>query len=270
VSPSAGPQAGGTSVTIAGSNLGGATAVDFGSKGAAIIDDSPGSITATAPPGSGTVDVTVTTPAGSSAAATADRFTYSSEPPPSEPPPSEPPPSEPPSEPPPSPPQTPPTSPSQTSTPTSQTSLPGATLTQTTTSGGGSVLGITQETSALALVRSTLTVRHRRAAVRLRCSGPRNCRGSMTLAVGIATREDGEIVWVRWLTIGRVAFDVIAARTATVLVTLTTGGLDRLSVGHGSLGALLAIVPSPPTQTGVLTKHVRLLEGIEGVKSSVP
>jgi subtilisin family serine protease len=265
VSPSSGPQAGGTSVTITGSNLGGATAVDFGSKGAAIIDDSPTSITATAPPGSGTVDVTVTTPAGSSAVAPADRFTYSSEPPPSEPPPSEPPPSEPP----PSPPQTPPTSPSQTSMSTSQTSLPGATLTQTTTSGDGSVLGITQATSALALVRSTLTVRHRRAAVRLRCSGPRNCRGSMTLAVGLATREDGEIVWVRWLTIGRVAFDVIAAHTATVLVTLTTGGLDRLSVGHGSLGALLAIVPSPPTQTGVRTKHVRLLEGIEGVKSSV-
>jgi subtilisin family serine protease len=254
VSPSTGPQAGGTSVTITGSNLDGATGVEFGSQGAAIIDVSATSITATAPPGSGTVDVSVTTPAGASAAVQADRFTYSSEPPPSEPPPSEPP------LPPP---------PSLALPPASPTSLPGATLTLTTTSGGGSVLGATDASSGLALVSSTLTVRHRRATVDLRCTGPRNCRGRMTLAIGFATRWDNEIVGVRWLTIGRVSFDVIAARTAAVHVTLTTAGLDRLKVRRGSLGALLAIVPSPPTRTGADAQHVRLLEGIAGVKSPV-
>jgi subtilisin family serine protease len=258
VSPSSGPQAGGTSVTIAGSNLGGTSAVEFGSNSAASFTvSSSTSITATAPPGSGTVDVIVTTPAGSSPAAQADHFTYASEPPPSEPPPSEPPLPETPPEP-----STPPTSTAQTSTP--QTSLPGATL----TSGGGAVLGISNATSALALVSSTLTVRHRRAVVGLRCTGPRNCRGKMTLAIGLATRKDSGIVGVRWLTIGRVAFDVLAARTAMVLVTLSTTGLHRLSVGRGSLGAMLAIVSSPPTQTSVRAKHVRLLERIAGVRSS--
>ena len=263
VSPSSGPQAGGTSVTIAGSNLGGASAVEFGSNSAASFTvSSSTSITATAPPGSGTVDVIVTTPAGSSPAAQADHFTYASEPPPSEPPPSEPPPSEPPLPETPPEPSTPPTSTAQTSTP--QTSLPGATL----TSGGGAVLGISNAASALALVSSTLTVRHRRAVVGLRCTGPRNCRGKVTLAIGLATRKDSGIVGVRWLTIGRVAFDVIAGRRATVLVALSTAGLERLRVGRGSLGALLAIVSSPPTQTGLRAKHVRLLESIAGVKSS--
>jgi subtilisin family serine protease len=288
VSPGSGPAGGGTQVTITGANLARATGVAFGSAAAAFTVNSPTSITATAPPGSGTVEVTVTTPAGSSAATQADRFTYSSEsspseppsePPPSEPPPSEPPPSEPPpeppppvvpGEPPPSPPRTPATSPSQGTTTTSQTTLPGVTLTltQTTTSGGGAVLGITNATSALALVRSTLAVRHGRAAVGLRCTGPRDCRGRMTLAVELTTRKDSEIVRVRWLTIGHVAFDVGAAHTATVLVTLTTVGVDRLSVGHGSLGAILAIVSSPQTHMGVRSKHVRLQSSIAGVKSA--
>jgi hypothetical protein len=172
-----------------------------------------------------------------------------------------------PPEPPPSPPQTPPTSPSQGTTTTSQTAIPGATLTQTTTSGGGAVLGITNATSALALVRSTLAVRHGRAAVGLRCTGPRDCRGSMTLAVELVTRKDSEIVRVRWLTIGHVAFDIGAAHAARVLVTLTTAGIERLSVGHGSLGAMLAIVSSPQTHLGVRSKHVRLQSSIAGVKS---
>jgi subtilisin family serine protease len=275
VSPSSGPQSGGTSVTITGSNLDGASAVHFGSTRAAILDGSPTSITATAPAGTGTVDVTVTTASGSSPATQADHFTYSSEPPPSEPPPSEPPPATPPPEPPlPEHPPTPPAAPSpepstpltstvQTSPP--QTSLPGATL---TTSGGGAVLGSTSARSALALVSSTLTVRHRRAVVGLRCTGPRNCRGKMTLAIELATTQNSEIVGTRWLTIGHVAFDVLAARTATVLVTLSPAALHRLSARRGSLGASLALVSSPPTQTSVRTKHVRLLERITGANSS--
>ena len=76
LTPSTGSPSGGTSVTIAGSDLAGATAVDFGSTPATITADSATSITATAPPGTGTVDVTVTGPDGTSATSPADQFTY--------------------------------------------------------------------------------------------------------------------------------------------------------------------------------------------------
>ena len=67
VSPRIGPAAGGATVTISGNSLTGATAVRFGAAQATSFTvNSPTSITATAPPGTGTVDVTVTTPSGTS------------------------------------------------------------------------------------------------------------------------------------------------------------------------------------------------------------
>jgi hypothetical protein len=77
VSPSAGPN--GTSVTITGTNFSGATAVNFGQGNPAQFSISgPTQIMATAPAASslGTVDVTVTTPGGTSATTQADQFTY--------------------------------------------------------------------------------------------------------------------------------------------------------------------------------------------------
>ncbi len=78
LSPTSGSTAGGTVVTITGTHFTGATAVLFGSTAAAAFTvGSDSSITATAPAGSaGTVDVVVTTAGGTSAAVTADRFTY--------------------------------------------------------------------------------------------------------------------------------------------------------------------------------------------------
>ena len=78
VSPSSGPAAGGTSVTVTGTNLTGATAVDFGTKaGTSISGDTGTSLTVTSPSGTGTVDVTVMTPNGTSAVnAPSDQFTY--------------------------------------------------------------------------------------------------------------------------------------------------------------------------------------------------
>jgi IPT/TIG domain-containing protein len=77
VSPAEGPEAGGTSVEIAGTGFSGATAVTFGTTSAASFKvNSASSITAVAPKGSGTVDVTVTTPVSQSATAPADQFTY--------------------------------------------------------------------------------------------------------------------------------------------------------------------------------------------------
>ena len=78
VSPIAGPIAGGTVVTITGTNLTGATAVKFGTATATFTVVSATSVTATAPAGTaGTVDVTVTTAGGTSATNTVDKFTYS-------------------------------------------------------------------------------------------------------------------------------------------------------------------------------------------------
>jgi kumamolisin len=78
ISPIAGPTAGGTSVTITGANLTGATAVAFGAVAATSFTvNSNTSITAISPTQSaGTVNVTVTTPAGASAISATDKFTY--------------------------------------------------------------------------------------------------------------------------------------------------------------------------------------------------
>ena len=76
LSPTTGPAAGGTKVTIAGSVLFAASAVKFGTASAVYTVISNSKIVATAPAGTGTVDVRVTTPAGTSAVVTADKYTY--------------------------------------------------------------------------------------------------------------------------------------------------------------------------------------------------
>ena len=82
ISPSSGPPSGGTTVTITGANLEQASAVDFGSgHPATILTDTATSLTVTSPPESaGTVDITVTTPNGTSATSSADEFSYAAPP----------------------------------------------------------------------------------------------------------------------------------------------------------------------------------------------
>jgi hypothetical protein len=78
ISPTSGPAAGGTTVTITGVMLHGATAVTFGGTPATSFTlVSTTSITAVSPPGvAGIVDIRVTTSAGQTAATPADQFTY--------------------------------------------------------------------------------------------------------------------------------------------------------------------------------------------------
>ena len=76
VAPASGPSSGGTSVTISGTNLEGAGAVDFGSAPAVVTSDSPTEIVATAPLGAHTVNVIVHNASGPSAISIGDRFTY--------------------------------------------------------------------------------------------------------------------------------------------------------------------------------------------------
>ena len=77
VSPTGGPTAGGTSVTVRGTGFTGATAVDFGASnpGTSIDVLSCHPLTVTSPSGTGTVDVTVTTPNGTRRP-TDSAFTY--------------------------------------------------------------------------------------------------------------------------------------------------------------------------------------------------
>jgi hypothetical protein len=76
VSPDLGSLSGGTTVTITGAGFTGATAVDFGNTPVSVIVNSPTQITASSPAGTGTVDVTVTGPGGTSLTSPSDQFTY--------------------------------------------------------------------------------------------------------------------------------------------------------------------------------------------------
>src|SRR5271165_2697330 len=84
VSPDLGSIAGGTHVTISGTDLGPVTGVSFGSTPVPMGNftaNADGTVTATAPPGSGgQVDITVTTPLGTSAITKSDLFTYADTP----------------------------------------------------------------------------------------------------------------------------------------------------------------------------------------------
>ena len=78
LTPASGPGGTGDVITINGSNLSGASSVAFGphaSPSFSVVNDS--TIEATVPLGTGTVDVTVTTPLGTSITSPTDRFTYS-------------------------------------------------------------------------------------------------------------------------------------------------------------------------------------------------
>ncbi|MGE4276270.1 MAG: Ig-like domain-containing protein [Lawsonibacter sp.] len=82
VSPASGTTAGGTSVTITGTNFTGATEVMFGTTAAASYTvNSATQITATSPAyAAGAVDITVTTVGGTSATSANDQFTFVSAP----------------------------------------------------------------------------------------------------------------------------------------------------------------------------------------------
>lgn len=77
INPSVGPNAGGTPVTITGTNLVSPLQVHFGTAEASSVTvESSSQIEAISPPGSGTVAVTVTDASGTSGVTAADHFTY--------------------------------------------------------------------------------------------------------------------------------------------------------------------------------------------------
>jgi hypothetical protein len=78
LSPAFGSGQGGATVTVSGSSLLNASGITFGTRAGTIRSVNAGgtSLVASTPPGTGTVDVTVTTPGGTSATSAADRYTY--------------------------------------------------------------------------------------------------------------------------------------------------------------------------------------------------
>ena len=80
VAPNGGATLGGTTVTITGTGLAGATVVRFGGVAGTITADSSTQVTVTSPPGSGTVNLTVTTPAGTSQTSDASHYAYATRP----------------------------------------------------------------------------------------------------------------------------------------------------------------------------------------------
>lgn len=78
LSPDEGPTVGGTKVTITGEHLAGVTTVGFGGTPVTLKKPSKSQTTikVVAPAGSGTVDVTVTSPEGTSEAVPGDEYTY--------------------------------------------------------------------------------------------------------------------------------------------------------------------------------------------------
>ena len=77
ISPSTGPNGGGTSVVITGTSFSGVSGVAFGSNAASsYVVNSTTQITAVTPAGTSTVHTTVTTGSGTSSTSSADQFTY--------------------------------------------------------------------------------------------------------------------------------------------------------------------------------------------------
>jgi len=77
ISPDSGSTAGGNIVTITGTGFTGASNISFGpTRAAAMTPNGDTQVTATSPPGKGTVDITVTTEAGISDVGQAGQFTY--------------------------------------------------------------------------------------------------------------------------------------------------------------------------------------------------
>src|SRR5580693_276014 len=81
ISPASGPDGGGTAVAIHGTGFTGATSVLFGGAAATGVQVKTAKlINATSPAGTGAVNVTVTTPSGSSASGPASQYAYAAAP----------------------------------------------------------------------------------------------------------------------------------------------------------------------------------------------
>jgi hypothetical protein len=228
MSPTRGPAAGGTTVTITGANLAGARAVTFGSTPAASFTvTSATTITAVSPPGFGKVDVTVTTAYGTSAITPLDVFAYSK-----------------------------------------HLGVGGGELEEvtgaTSTAGtpiaaapAGGVLGagpLAGGICGVSLRSRSITVQGRgRAAVKLLLTGTGRCSGRLTLKVRRKIAHHRYLV--RTIAAGNFA---ITGKSRTITLKLNARGRALLRAGHGRLSAQLSVLRSSPAPRLARISNVRL------------
>jgi hypothetical protein len=225
VVPNKGPAAGGTEVTVTGTNFTGVTAVEFGGDAATFTVNSATSITAVSPPGTGVVDVRVKNENGLSAVHPQDHFTYTSL-------------------------SKPTTSGEGSQAPaTLPEFLPsaGAVLAYDPTPGGA--------VCRVLLIGKGITVKtHGRAVVRLKSSGPGICSGRLRLLVSVRISRHR----VKTKTIAAGAFTIAGASTRTVTLKLNATGRALLGRRHGRLAAKLTIQRLAPTPPFTQNAAVRL------------
>jgi IPT/TIG domain/FG-GAP repeat len=221
VAPASGPAAGGTEVTITGAGFDEASAVRFGERPAAYVVKSSTTIVATSPPGAGgtTVDVTVTTPHGTSEASFADEFTYLG----------------------------------------SEGEQPGAHGGEATFSAADPAAGTlgfkAVQGCRVALVsRKVSVLKSFRATPRLRRLGAGRCAGRLTLAVRVKSKHGRRVL----RSIGTARFSISGSRAVTVRVKLNSYGRTLLRSHRGQLRASLLIARLLPLPTWRQSATVRL------------
>jgi hypothetical protein len=150
--------------------------------------------------------------------------------------------------------------PSNNATPPTTTELPSAatSTSPTTTAPASARQGVAAFKAAagrVSLIGSTLTVRGRRAIVKLECAAAVTCRGRLKLAV----RSRSGKRRLRTSAIATSSFSLPPAKTVSIKLELSALGRSLLSADHGRLRAALTIRKSSPGPTQTQTDRVHLL-----------
>jgi IPT/TIG domain/FG-GAP repeat len=227
IAPSKGPAAGGTKVTITGSNFEQVKTVKFGGADAASFTvKSRTEIEAVSPPGTGEVDVTVTNPNGTSVPGPADVFTYVT-----------------------------PKKPNPGETTGTTELIPPDSGAET---AAGSVLAFVATRTPgcrVSLQKRSITVkRPSRAVLKLTSKGLGTCRGALTLAVKVRASKTR----FKMKTIATGSFSVPSGKVRTVTLKLNAAGRTLLGRGHGRLAARLTILKLTPAPRAAQRPAVRL------------
>jgi IPT/TIG domain/FG-GAP repeat len=226
VSPGRGSAAGGTTVKIKGEFAGEASGVSFGGTPAtSFTTRSTTEVEAVTPAHApGRIDVTVTTPGGTSVPSAGDRFVFEGE---AEDPPGDP-----------------------AKGGEGSTSGNGGN-TKTSTAAAGGVAGFTSAADAacrVSLRKARLAVtRYRTVALRLTRTGAGACRGKLALSYRVKAKGRRGYALQ---TVGTASFSIAAGTSKVVKVTLTKAGRKWFRSHHGKANASLAIarvVPAPMT-----------------------
>ena len=246
VEPGEGPAAGGTQVTISGSDFSEVTAVDFGTVPAREFTvNADGTITATSPKEpAGSVNVTVSSPGATSATSESDVFTFLAGA------------------------KTTGHRPTGENTPESTvTGEVGGGSANAPAAGSGqeAVLAFNASKSnacGVSLLGKSIVVRKRgRATLKLTWKGTAAtviCRGKLTLEIKVKSTAGAKKRY-KQVIIGTAGFSLVSGKAKLVTIKLNARGRSRLSAAHGRLAASLIIVVSSPVQQRARASAVHLV-----------